>query len=141
MTAMTGGEGGPAVIARALTKCYGGGTVALDRLDLTIEYGEFVGFLGRSGAGKTTFFRLLNGTLRPTAGELTVLGEVIGRLRGAPLRRLRRRVAIVPQAHGLIPPRSLRGSTRCRAWSATASSLPGRTSSCSSAATTAACGP
>ncbi len=91
------------VVARGLTKRYGRGPLALDRLDLTVERGELVGFLGRSGAGKTTLFRLLNGALRPTAGEITILGEPLLRLRGPLLRRLRRRVAVVPQAHGLIP--------------------------------------
>ena len=92
-----------AIVASALSKRYGRGPLALDRLDLTVERGEFVGLLGPSGAGKTTLFRLLNGALRPTAGDLTVLDERVPQLRGPALRRLRRRVAVVPQAHGLIP--------------------------------------
>jgi len=92
-----------AVMARGLTKRYGGGATALHGVDLTVGRGELVGFLGRSGAGKTTLFRLLNGALRPTAGELVVLGMPLARLQGTMLRSLRCRVAVVPQFHGLIP--------------------------------------
>ena len=100
---MAGVSSGPALAARGLTKRYAGGVLALDRLDLAIERGELVGLVGRSGAGQTTLLRLLNGALRPTAGELLVLGEPVPRLHGGALRRLRRRVATIPQGHGLVP--------------------------------------
>lgn len=97
------GSPAPAIEARGLTKLYGRGPIALDRVNLTIARGELVGFLGRSGAGKTTLLRLLNGALRPTAGDLMVLGKPLPRLQSTALRQLRRQIATVPQAHGLIP--------------------------------------
>jgi ABC-2 type transport system ATP-binding protein len=64
------------VVLRAvgLTKRYGT-TLALDRLDLTIEAGEVYGFLGPNGAGKTTTIRLLLGLHRATAGRAELFGR------------------------------------------------------------------
>lgn len=49
--------------------------VAVESLDLRVEHGEFVGLLGRNGAGKTTTLKMLSGLLRPTSGEVRVLGH------------------------------------------------------------------
>ena len=51
-------------------------TIAVDKLDLTIEEGEAVACLGPNGAGKSTSIKLLTGILRPTAGEVLVRGVV-----------------------------------------------------------------
>ena len=56
-----------------LTKSFGH-TVALDALDLTVRAGEVHGFLGPSGAGKTTTIRILLGLLRADAGSVRLLG-------------------------------------------------------------------
>ncbi|MBA8795341.1 ABC-2 type transport system ATP-binding protein [Friedmanniella endophytica] len=61
---------------------------ALDRLDLRVEPGEFVGLLGRNGAGKTTTIKLCCGLLRPSAGEVRVLGHQPWRREFAFLRRI-----------------------------------------------------
>ncbi len=62
--------------------------VAVENLDLTILPGEFVGLLGRNGAGKTTTLKMLSGLLRPTSGEVTVLGDEPARRRYDFLRRI-----------------------------------------------------
>jgi ABC-2 type transport system ATP-binding protein len=59
--------------ARQLTKRFGRLT-AVDSLDLEVRQGEIFGYLGPNGAGKTTTIRLCLDFLRPTAGELRVLG-------------------------------------------------------------------
>jgi len=51
-----------------------GSSAALDGLDLDVQVGEVFGFVGPNGAGKTTTIRILLDLLRPTAGEVEVLG-------------------------------------------------------------------
>ena len=47
---------------------------AIQELDLEVEKGRIYGFLGPNGCGKTTAIRLLTGLLKPTSGEIQVLG-------------------------------------------------------------------
>jgi ABC-2 type transport system ATP-binding protein len=56
-----------------LTKVYGA-TIAIDKLDFTVERGEIVGFLGVNGAGKSTTMRILAGALGATSGRALVGG-------------------------------------------------------------------
>jgi ABC-type multidrug transport system ATPase subunit len=63
---------------RALTKRYGEAIVAVDDLDLRVRRGEVYGFLGPNGAGKTTTLRMLLGLVRPTSGQVVVLGTAPG---------------------------------------------------------------
>lgn len=63
----------PALHLEALTKQFGP-KVAVDRLDLTVEQGAFLGLLGRNGAGKSTTLKMVTGLLRPTSGRIQVLG-------------------------------------------------------------------
>ena len=60
-----------------LTKNYGG-LIALNSIDLSLESGKIIGLLGPNGSGKTTFIKIINGLLTPTAGNITVMGEKIG---------------------------------------------------------------
>ena len=76
-----------------------GATLALDRLDLTVERGEVHGFLGPNGSGKSTTIRILLGLLRKDEGEVSLLG-------GDPWRDavpLHRRLAYVPDDVRLWP--------------------------------------
>ena len=68
----------PAIVAHGLTRRFGA-TVAVDTLDLTIPKAQIYGFLGPNGSGKSTTFRMLCGLLKPTAGEVTVLGHKVPR--------------------------------------------------------------
>lgn len=58
---------------RGVRKEYGR-VVAVDRVDLAIEPGRFVGLIGHNGAGKSTLLRMLMGLLRPTEGRVEVAG-------------------------------------------------------------------
>ena len=60
---------------RQVTKRFADGTVALDRLDLDFERGEFVVLLGPSGSGKTTACRLLAGLEQPSSGSIEIDGK------------------------------------------------------------------
>ena len=60
-----------------LSKHYGK-VAALEGVDLSIEPGRVVGLLGPNGSGKTTFIKLVNGLLTPTAGEVLIEGAKPG---------------------------------------------------------------
>jgi ABC-2 type transport system ATP-binding protein len=64
------------IVTHALSKRYRD-VLAVDALDLDVRRGEVYGFLGRNGAGKTTTIRMLLGLVRPTDGEVSVLGRRI----------------------------------------------------------------
>lgn len=62
-----------AIKARQLTRNFGE-LKAIDDLDISVEKSQIYGFLGPNGCGKTTAIRLLTGLLKPTSGEIEVLG-------------------------------------------------------------------
>ncbi len=67
--------------------------LALDRVSLDIEQGEFFGLLGPNGAGKTTLMTILAGLARATSGKVSVLGSDVQ----ADYAQARRKLGIVPQ--------------------------------------------
>jgi ABC-2 type transport system ATP-binding protein len=69
----------PVVVVESLTKRFRTGEknglfTAVDDVSFEVQRGEVFGLLGPNGAGKTTTIRLLLGLMRPTAGQITVLG-------------------------------------------------------------------
>lgn len=72
------------------------GVTALNDISLTIDDGEFIGLLGHTGSGKTTFVQHLNGLLKPTSGRIVVDGLDITE-KGVSLREVRKRVGLVFQ--------------------------------------------
>ena len=85
-----------------IRKVFDDGTVAVDGISLAVGRGEHVAFIGPSGAGKTTLFRLLNLTLRPTSGALRLDGLDVTSLSDAQLRAARRRIGTIYQQHNLV---------------------------------------
>ncbi|MBS3647313.1 ABC transporter ATP-binding protein [Pseudaminobacter sp. 19-2017] len=65
----------------AVSKCFPGGVVGLDSVDLDIEHGEFLSLLGPSGCGKTTNLRVMAGFETPTTGRVVLAGRDITSLR------------------------------------------------------------
>ncbi|MDP2857313.1 MAG: ATP-binding cassette domain-containing protein, partial [Bacillota bacterium] len=63
----------PLIEARDLRKQYGR-TWALAGLDLTLERGRILGLLGPNGSGKSTFLRIVAGLVKPSDGDVRVLG-------------------------------------------------------------------
>src|SRR5690349_15615925 len=61
------------VETKELTKRYGEFT-ALDRLTISLQKGQILGFIGPNGAGKTTTIKILVGLSRPTSGSATIAG-------------------------------------------------------------------
>lgn len=85
-----------ALVAEGLGRTYPGhaGPVrALDAVDLAIPRGRLFGFLGRNGAGKTTFIKIAATLLLPTDGRLTLFGHDVVTEPGA----VRPHIALVPQ--------------------------------------------
>lgn len=61
-----------------VTKSYGYGVNAVDRVTIDLPRGKIIGLLGPNGSGKTTLIKMINGLLKPTDGEIRFLGYEIG---------------------------------------------------------------
>jgi ABC-2 type transport system ATP-binding protein len=82
-----------AIRAENVGKTYRDNTRALKGIDLEVESGRIFTFLGRNGAGKTTFIRIAGTQLLPTSGKITVFGHDV--IKDAD--KVRTRIAMVPQ--------------------------------------------
>jgi heme ABC exporter ATP-binding subunit CcmA len=69
-------DGEPLLAARGLRRSFGRVRVLHD-IDLTLAPGEALAVAGPNGAGKSTLLRLLAGLMRPTSGEVRVLGRAL----------------------------------------------------------------
>jgi ABC-2 type transport system ATP-binding protein len=96
MNALAAGSGEVVISARGLTKAFGK-KQAVDAVDLDIVRGQIYGFLGPNGSGKSTTIRMLCGLLRPTSGEVTVLGHSVPR----EAERLRMKIGYMTQRFSL----------------------------------------
>ena len=88
---------------QGVTKTYPNGVCALDGVDLHIEKGEFVFVVGHSGAGKSTLIKTLLREEVPTAGEVTVNGRDLIRMKQREIPYFRRTIGVVFQDFRLIP--------------------------------------
>jgi|SRR5579872_1291233 len=77
-------------------------TPALEGVSFTVQGGERVAVVGPSGGGKTTLFRAINGSIPVESGYVAVQGTRVDQARGAALRALRRRIAVIAQMHDLV---------------------------------------
>jgi putative ABC transport system ATP-binding protein len=94
------------IVTEGLTKAYTDGTEvrALDRVDLSVERGEFVAVMGPSGSGKSTLLNMIGTLDEPTAGRVVVEGVDVGTLRGNALADFRRaEIGFIFQLFNLLP--------------------------------------
>lgn len=70
---------------------------AVDDVSFDVRRGEIVGLVGESGSGKSTIGRALLGLIPVASGEARVLGEDLTKLRGQPLKELRKRIGVIFQ--------------------------------------------
>ena len=73
---------------------------AVDNMNIDIEEGDFVAFIGTSGSGKTTALRMINRMIESTEGEITINGKNIRQMNAV---ELRRSIGYVIQQIGLMP--------------------------------------
>ena len=85
-----------------VSKVYNNGTEALRNLSLSIAKGEFVFIVGSSGAGKSTFLKLIMREEVPNSGEIVVNGRKLSTVRKRDVPYLRRTMGIVFQDFRLI---------------------------------------
>jgi len=88
-------NGDPVVETNDLTKVFGEFT-ALDRLTISLNRGQILGFIGPNGAGKTTAIKILVGLMRPTSGSARIAGADCVR----DARRIKRLVGYMPDRFG-----------------------------------------
>ena len=105
-------EGSPLINILGLVKTYhtgAGGFDALRGVDLAINPGEYVGVIGKSGAGKTTLVNMISGVDSITSGEVFVNGTAVHALREDQLAQWRGiNVGVIYQSFNLLPMLSLR---------------------------------
>lgn len=88
-----------------IRKVYPGGKIAVDDVNLDVEAGEFISFIGTSGSGKTTTLRMINRMLPQTSGKVLINGEDVSKLDPV---KLRRKLGYVIQNIGLMPHMTIR---------------------------------
>ena len=85
-----------------VTKIYPTKVVALEHANIDIDKGEFVFIVGQSGAGKSTFIKLLLREELPTSGEIFVNGRDVVRMRSSEVPYLRRELGVIFQDYRLL---------------------------------------
>lgn len=85
---------------KGVSKIYDGNVVAVDNVDLEIQDGEFICFIGSSGSGKTTALRLINRMNELSKGQIMIDGQDISELEPV---KLKRQIGYAIQQTGLLP--------------------------------------
>ena len=93
----------PVIEFKGVSKTYLTGTHALEDVNIQIRQGEFVFVVGASGAGKSTFMKLIMREEKANAGEIYVNGFRLSTIRHREIPMLRRTMGIVFQDFRLIP--------------------------------------
>ena len=87
-----------------VSKCYENGIKIIDDLNFTIDSEEFITLIGKSGCGKTTMLKLINGLIKPDSGKIFISGKEINQW---DIIELRRSIGYVIQQIGLFPHMSI----------------------------------
>ncbi len=87
----------PAIRIQSVTKRFGP-LVAVSDVSLEVPEGTFLGLLGRNGAGKSTLIKMITGLMKPTQGEIHVLGEKVSMTS----LDIKRRIGVTPQGMAMI---------------------------------------
>ena len=90
-----------------VTKIYKTGVRALNNMNLTIEPGEFVYVIGSTGAGKSTFIKLLYREEKATTGKVEVVGQDVSKIKNSKVPYFRRNIGVVFQNFRLLPKKTV----------------------------------
>lgn len=90
-----------------VSKTYPNGTKALNDVNIHIDRGEFVFIVGSSGAGKSTFLKMIMREEVPSSGSIVVDGVELNKLKASKIPYYRRKLGIVFQDFRLIPNRTV----------------------------------
>lgn len=90
-----------------VTKVYENGAVALNNINVDIRKGEFVFLVGSSGAGKSTFIKMLFREVLPSSGILTVNGRDVIGMANKEVPYLRRSLGVIFQDYRLLPEKTV----------------------------------
>lgn len=96
-----------------LSKSYDGKSLAVNKLSLTVNEGDFVILLGLSGSGKSTLLRCINRLIEPTKGDIRFRGNDVLSLKGSELRHYRRQIGMVFQQFNLVKNLSVLTNVLC----------------------------
>ena len=92
---------------RDVSKVYENGAMALDHVNVHIDKGEFVFIVGASGAGKSTFIRMLFREVLPSEGSLVVNGQDVVHMEHSDVPFLRRGLGVIFQDYRLLPDKTV----------------------------------
>lgn len=92
---------------RNLSKRYENGVIGLKNIDVEVKKGEFIFLIGESGAGKSTFVKLILKEIEPTRGRLYLDNKDITKVHRRKIPYLRRKVGIVFQDFRLLPKKTV----------------------------------
>src|SRR5690625_4710294 len=92
---------------QGVTKVYSNGVTALNGIDVHIEKGEFVYVVGPSGAGKTSFIKMMYREETATEGEVILDGQNLNKIKNKEIPFLRQNIVIVYEDFKLLPKRTV----------------------------------
>ncbi len=90
------------VLFKNVTKKYPNGIIALNDMNVKINEGEFVFLVGQSGAGKSTFIKLLTKEINSTSGKIYFEGDDVTKIHKRRVPEYRRKIGIVFQDFKLL---------------------------------------
>ena len=90
-----------------ISKVYENGALALDHINVHIDKGEFVFIVGASGAGKSTFIRMLFREVLPSEGSLVVNWQDVVHMEHSDVPYLRRGLGVIFQDYRLLPDKTV----------------------------------
>lgn len=98
------------ILFKDVSKVYGNGVAAINKLSLRIYKDEFVFVMGASGAGKSTLIKLLMKEEEPTSGRISVNGRDLALIRRGSVQCYRRQIGVVFQDYRLLENKTVFGN-------------------------------